>query len=148
MARRLLLRLASSRDGSVILETAIMITILLMLMFGIVDLGRALYTESNLVSASREGARYGAADQLLCTTVGNDLLAVKDTTIAHFSPFGGPVLTRAMITTTLVGTGGSCGPTSIVVTIAYPFTWITPIQRFVGALRGTLHAQAEFRLEQ
>jgi len=40
MARRLLRRFVASRNGSVILETAIMITILLMLMFGIVDLGR------------------------------------------------------------------------------------------------------------
>jgi hypothetical protein len=148
MRKQLLRRLASSRDGSVILETAIMITILLMLMFGIVDLGRVLYTENNLVSAAREGGRFGATDQLVCTVLGNDLDAVKDTTKAHFSPFGGPVLTRAMITTTLVGTGGTCGPTSIVVTIAYPFTWITPIQRLVGTLRSTLHAQSEFRLEQ
>ena len=143
MPKQLLRRLVSSRDGSVILETAIMITILLMLMFGIVDLGRVLYTENNLVSAAREGARYGATDQLVCTAVGNDLTAIKDTTINHFSPFGGTALTRANIATTLVGSPFS----SIRVTVKYRFNWITPIRNLVGAMRDTLHAQAEFRLE-
>jgi Flp pilus assembly protein TadG len=143
MPRQLLRRLISSRDGSVILETAIMITILLMLMFGIVDLGRVLFTESNLVSAAREGARYGAVDQSMFATSTPDTLAVKDTVINHFSPFGGTALTRANIATTLVGSPNS----SIRVTIKYRFNWITPIRNLVGAMRDTLHAQAEFRLE-
>ena len=46
MRKGLLRRLASGRDGSVILETAIMISMLLMLMFGIVDLGRVLFAEN------------------------------------------------------------------------------------------------------
>lgn len=144
MGRHVLRRLASSRDGSVILETAIMISILLMLMFGIVDLGRVLFTENNLVSAAREGARFGAVDQSLLTVTPPDTLAVKDTVISHFSPFGGPGLARPNITTTLVGSPFS----SIRVTIKYRFNWITPIRSLVGALRDTLHAQAEFRLEQ
>lgn len=144
MPKQLLRRLVSSRDGSVILETAIMITILLMLMFGIVDLGRVLFTESNLVSAAREGARYGAVDQSMFATPSTpDTLAVKDTVINHFSPFGGTALTRANIATTLVGSPFS----SIRVTIKYRFNWITPIRNLVGAMRDTLHAQAEFRLE-
>ena len=40
MRHQLLRRLVRSRDGSVIMETALMITILLVLMFGIIDLGR------------------------------------------------------------------------------------------------------------
>jgi hypothetical protein len=149
MARRLLRRFVASRNGSVILETAIMITILLMLVFGIVDMGRALYTENNLVSAAREGGRFGATYQGLFTVPSSpDTLAVKDATIARFSPFGGTALTRAMITTSLLGTGGNFGFTSIRVSIAYPFTWVTPIQRLVGSLRSTMHSQAEFRLEQ
>jgi hypothetical protein len=144
MERRLLRRFVASRNGSVILETAIMITILLMLMFGIVDLGRALYTENVLVSAAREGGRFGASYQSLLTSTPPDTLAVKDTVINHFSPFGGPALTRANITTTLVGVPF----TSIRVLIKYRFSWITPIQRLVGTMRDTLHAQSEFKLEQ
>ncbi len=48
------------QDGSVILETALMITVLLLLMFGMVDFGRVMYTSNSLISAAREGARGGA----------------------------------------------------------------------------------------
>jgi hypothetical protein len=142
MLQKLLRRLASSRDGSVILETAIMISILLMLMFGIIDLGRVLITENNLVSAAREGARYAASDPSI--TAASETLFIKDTVINHFSPFGGPALTRANVATTFVGGNP---PTSLRVTIKYRFTWITPIRSLVGAMRDTLHAQAEYRYE-
>ena len=151
MTKDLLRRLLKSRDGSVLLETALMITILLMLMFGIVDLGRALYTMNNLVSAVREGARVGAVASPL------DTLAVKDTVIARFSPFtfGGPTPTRAMISTPLSPSGCSSSTcSSIKVRLAYPFNWLLP--RKVGGLWGTttmygardsLRAQAEYHLE-
>jgi hypothetical protein len=143
MSRRLLRRLASGRDGSVILETALMLTILLMMMFGIIDLGRALFTSNNLVSAAREGARYAAVDQGIKANNPPDTLAVKDTVVNHFSSFGGTALTRANVTTTLIGT-----PTSSVrVIIKYRFSWITPIRSLVGAMKDTLKAQAEYRYE-
>ena len=143
MLRRLLRRLVSSRDGSVILETAIMITILLVLMFGIIDLGRVLFTANNLVSAAREGARFAAIDEKIGTASPPDTLAVKDTVVNHFSSFGGTPLTRANVTTTLIGSPTS----SIRVLIKYRFNWITPIRSLVGAMTDTLHAQAEYRYE-
>ena len=147
MRHQLLRRLVQSRDGSVILETAIMITVLLLLMFGIVDLGRVLYTENNLVSAAREGARYGATDQNLAT----DTMAVKDTVRMHFSPFGGTALTTSMISAT--PQYDASGVASIIVKIKYPFTWITPVPRLIhwttnASFVDTLHAQAQFRYEQ
>jgi hypothetical protein len=143
MLKRMLRRLVSSRDGSVILETALMLTMLLVMMFGIIDLGRALFTANNLVSAAREGARYGAVDQGITLNSPPDTLAVKDTVVNHFSAFGGTALTRANVTTTLIGTPTS----SIRVVIKYRFNWITPIRSLVGAMRDTLHAQAEYRYE-
>lgn len=142
MTIRLLRRLARSRDGSVLLETALMITILLVLMFGIVDLGRALYTMNNLVSAAREGARYGAS----YPTNPPDTDSIRVRVIGHFSPFGGPALTAANVEMTLLPVGGPYE--SIRVRVKYPFTWITPIQKFVGKMKDSLHAQAEYHLEQ
>ena len=143
MSKQLLRRLVASRDGSVILETAIMIMILLMLMFGIVDVGRALYTENNLVSAAREGARYGASD----LNMPSDTMAIKAIVISHFSAFGGTAITNANIATTPVTDGGG-NYVSIRVRINYPFTWITPIQRLVNTTyTSTLHAQAEYNWE-
>ena len=143
MQHQLLRRLVRSRDGSVIMETALMITILLVLMFGIIDLGRALFTENNLVSAAREGARYGAAYPTNPPDPDSVRLRVKN----HFSPFGGPALTDANITLTNLPVTGPPYE-SIRVKIAYRFTWITPIQRFVGSMKDSLHAQAEYHLEQ
>jgi hypothetical protein len=144
MLKRLLRRLASSRDGSVILETALMLTILLIMMFGIIDMGRALFTANNLVSAAREGARFAAIDQAIATASPPDTLAVKDTVINHFSTFGGTALTRANVATTFIG---GAHPSSIRVTIKYRFSWITPIRSLVGAMKDTLHAQAEYKYE-
>ena len=48
------------QDGSVILETALMITVILILIFGMIDFGRVMYTSNSLISAAREGARFGA----------------------------------------------------------------------------------------
>ena len=143
MSHRLLRRLVRSRDGSVILETALMITILLMLMFGIIDLGRALFTENNLVSAAREGARYGASYPTNPPNTDSILARVE----GHFSPFGGPALTASNVTITLLPASGPPYE-SVRVRVAYAFKWITPIQKLVGKMTDSLHAQAEYHLEQ
>jgi len=135
-----------NQDGSVILEAALMITVLLLLTFGMVDFGRVMYTTNSLVSAAREGARFGATMPAVNTT------AIQDTVIARFNPyrFGGDNLVRANVTATAVGTP----VTSVRVSIAYPFTWITPVAAVVSLIahstvnyNSTLHAQAEYRYE-
>ena len=141
MPKTLLRRLVSSRDGSVILETALMITILLVLMFGIVDLGRALFTANNLTSAAREGARFAAVSDLPLYSA-----AIRTAVKSHFSPFGGPALTDANIK--LLATGDpSLRTWALRVTIRYRFTWITPIRALVGSMADSLHGQAEYHLE-
>ena len=152
MARSLLRRFARSENGSVILETALVLTILLLLMFGVFDVGRALYTANGLISAAREGARFAAVD----ANVATDVTPTKNVVIARFSPFGGSALTAAQITVTPVYNGGSCAapssgglPQSICVTAAYPFTWITPIPRLLGwsSNTRTITGKAEYRYE-
>ena len=132
------------RDGSVILETALMIMVLLLLMFGMVDFGRVMYTSNSLVSAAREGARFGATQSTVNTG------AIQDTVRKRFNPytFGGDTLKNADINAVAVGTP----TTSIKVTITYTFTWITPVAKLLGWTSGssftsTLHAQSEYRYE-
>ena len=135
------------QDGSVILETALMITVLLILMFGMIDFGRVMHTSNGLVSAAREGARFGATQSAVNTT------DIKDTVIARFNPytFGGDNLVRANVAVTAVG---SPATTSIKVVITYPFRWITPVAAIASMIANgsvsytsTLHAQAEYRYE-
>ena len=58
MRRRRFRRFLRNENGSIIVETALMITILLLLTFGIVDMGRALYVSNTLILAARDGARW------------------------------------------------------------------------------------------
>ena len=134
-----------NQDGSVILETALMITVLLMLIFGMVDFGRVMYTSNSLISAARDGARIGAVQSTVNTT------NIKATVRSRFNSytFGGDNLTDADITVT---DNSALSPPSIRVQIAYTFKWITPVARLMGWTSGstytsTLHAQAEYRYE-
>lgn len=134
-----------SQDGSVILETALMVTVLLMLMFGMVDFGRVMYTSNSLISAARDGARIGAVQSTVNTA------NIKTTVKSRFNSytFGGDNLTDADITVT---DNSALSPPSIKVQIAYTFKWITPVARLMGWTSGssftsTLHAQAEYRYE-
>ena len=53
-------RFLRNENGSVIVETALMVTILLLLTFGIVDMGRSLYIANTLILSARDGARTAA----------------------------------------------------------------------------------------
>lgn len=50
--------LLRSPHGSVAVETALVLPLLLLLVFGLVDFGHAWYMKTELTTASREGARY------------------------------------------------------------------------------------------
>jgi Flp pilus assembly protein TadG len=139
-------RFISGRDGSVILEAALMITVLVVLAFGMIDFGRLMYTLNTLTSAAREGARTGAV-----------MTAVNQTTIkavvrARFNPFtfGGDALTDARIV--VVDSSTAVSP-FIGDTIRYKFKWLTPVPcllRLSSCSSDTtgLKAYAAFRYEE
>lgn len=47
--------------GANLVEAAVVIPLLLMILVGVVDLGRAYFTYITVIDAAREGARYGAS---------------------------------------------------------------------------------------
>ena len=62
MRKRLRIRSINNKDQAQgIVEFALVLPILLMLVFGIVELGRLLFIYSAVATASREAARYGSA---------------------------------------------------------------------------------------
>jgi Flp pilus assembly protein TadG len=137
-------------DGSVILETALMILVLLVLTFGMIDFGRVMYLSNNLISAAREGARGGA---VMASPV--SVSAVKTIVKGRFNSytFGGDNLKDADITVT---DNSALATPSVRVDIAYSFNWISPLPAVMALLgqtgwRGTtgstLHAGAEYRYE-
>lgn len=55
-------------SGQVLIETAIILPLLLLLLFGMVDFSRAIYTHSTLHNAARSGARAAAVTHPLAST--------------------------------------------------------------------------------
>ena len=142
-------RFLRNEDGSVIVETALMITILLLLTFGIVDMGRSLFVANTLVFAARDGARTAAVHP----PDANLVTDTKNLVLARFNSyrFGGPALLVDSVAVTLLPT--STNPTSVQVRVAYPFNWITPVPRLMkwttnSTYTSVLHSQAEYRFEQ
>ncbi|HEX7018674.1 MAG TPA: TadE/TadG family type IV pilus assembly protein [Gemmatimonadaceae bacterium] len=138
---RCVTRFARDERGAALVEFAIIATVLMILMFGIIDFGRALYTKNSLTNAAREGGRYAA---VLLNPAAN-MAAIQDTVIAHMSPLGGATLTRDEIDVVFNEVAGKLQ--SVTTTINYPFEPITPIAGLVGLDPLTLRASAQFRWE-
>jgi len=60
MSRRTLLRLARDRRGNAAVEMAMVTPLLLILMFGCIELGNYFWNEHTLLKAVRDGARFAA----------------------------------------------------------------------------------------
>lgn len=131
--------------GAALVEFALLLTLVLLMVFGTIDFGRALFTANNLTAAAREGARYGARLE----NPGASLTAIRDTAAAVMSPFGNaPVNAATQVTVTCAPNCSTSQLQSIQVQINYPFTWLTPLPALVGKpLTSTLRARATFRWE-
>jgi len=136
--------LAREEAGAALLEFALFAGVLLVLTFGIIDFGRALFTANNLTAAAREGARYAAVLPNPATSTA----AIQQRVATYMSPFGStPIDPATQVLVTYNSAGSSLQ--SITVEVHYPFTWLTPIRALLGgSLTDTLHARARFRWEQ
>lgn len=138
--------LVHDERGAALLEFAIFAALLLILTFGIVDFGRALYTANNLTAAAREGARYGA---VLQNPMGS-VASIQQRVATYMSPFGSAPInpsTQVRVSFDPVNCSASTCQ-SIIVRVNYPFSWITPLPALLGTtMTDTLHAQAQFRWE-
>jgi Flp pilus assembly protein TadG len=61
--------------GQVLVEFAAVMTILVILIFGFVDLTRVFNAWTTIEGAAREGARFGVTGQVSCTGITNNRLA-------------------------------------------------------------------------
>ncbi len=91
-------RWLSEEDGAAAVEFALIVPVLLLLFWGVIELGRMFYTVANLSYAAREAARYGAvASQLAsqspygCTLTGAQADTLRDIVERAFQPLGPPL---------------------------------------------------------
>lgn len=142
-------RFLGGESAGPIVEFALIFPVLLIVITGIIDLGRAYYTRNALVSAVREGARFAAVQSNPCGV--SQTVATR--VVNSFVPVGGAALTANMVSVEPVPSA-ACGNTpvgrveSIRVRISgYTFTPITPLYQILNISTPSLSAAAEFRWE-
>lgn len=115
----------TARDrGSVAVEFALVVPVLLLIVFGLIDFGRALNAQISLTGAAREGARLAAlgypdaAIQARVAAAAPSLSGVTTTVVASCPPGAGPAADAQ-------------------VDVSYAFSFITPIGAVVSYLGGS-----------
>jgi Flp pilus assembly protein TadG len=121
------------RKGQSLLEFALLIPILLLFVFGALDLGRAFFSVVVIQNATRAGAREGI-------TLSNNNPTARNTRIVQMTiqeaQGGGIAITNAMVAVTCphpepLINGGCTRSDPLRVTVAYPFTltlnWLLPV---------------------
>jgi Flp pilus assembly protein TadG len=114
-----------ARDrGTAAVEFALVVPVLLLIVFGIIDFGRALNAQIELTGAAREGVRLaalgytGAAVQARVAAAAPGLSGVTATVVASCPAGAGPAADAQ-------------------VDVSYPFSFITPIGAVAGLLGGS-----------
>ena len=121
--------------GQSMVEFALILPVFLLLVFGTVDLGRAIFYQSLLNSAVRDGARYG--------TINQDTTAVQTHVQTALNQFAGQVTTCAAVIyslpLTLLKTAPACADSGSALPGAYGYVTVTAAMPFnpVVGLYGT-----------
>jgi Flp pilus assembly protein TadG len=79
-----------AQSGNVLVEFAMILPLFLLIVWGVVDFGRALYTANSLAAAVREGGRVAAVKSYPLTTADRDSIRTRVT--EAFNAFGGPAI--------------------------------------------------------
>lgn len=122
-------RRSSGRSGQAMVEFALASIIFLTIVLGAIDFGRAIYIDSQLTNAVREGARYAQVAPTATT-------GIKDRVIEKGTGMG---LTSGDITVTCSTANCTAGG-DVTVRANLRFSFIT--QDFLGIRPFTMHAQA------
>lgn len=117
--------------GQSLVEFALTLPILLLLIFGLVDLGRAVYINNALAEAARDGARYGSVQARAYDEASRD--AVEDWVRARLDAVPSPTITADC--TAVNPTFGCTVNDILVVTVRSDVEMITPI---IGQIVGSL----------
>lgn len=129
-----------SRQGSgqSLVEFALLLPILLLILMGVFDFGRAIYAYNTVSEAARNGARVAIVNQSLadiCSTAASRAVALGLPTAC--APNGNPGTVGVWVIRTSTGTPTPCTALNCqqTVRVTYQFTAITPI---IGALIGPI----------
>lgn len=133
-------------EGQGLVEFALVIPIILMILLGAIDLGRAAYAQSTIANAARTGTRVGIVDQ----NVSDDCVArpgVARCVASQQAVALGLGPDDALLSFWIADLSGACNPVAIgclaEVTVTYTFAAITPV---VGTIVGPVTMSSTARL--
>lgn len=107
--------------GAAAVEFALVLPVLLLILFGIIDFGRALNAQITLTQAAREGARLAALGQ-------PDVVSRTQAAATGLSP----------VSVNMASCPAGAGPAdNAVVTVSYSFSFITPVGAIAGFFGGS-----------
>jgi len=110
--------------GTAAVEFALVLPLLLLIVFGMIDLGRALNAQITLTEAAREGARLAAI---------GDPAGVVDARAQGAAP----QLSGVSVTVTASCPPGAGPAANAVVDVSYSFSFITPVGAIAGLFGGS-----------
>ena len=113
-----------ARRGSAFVEGALVLTIVLFTLIGIIDVGQVLLTHQALVERARAGARYAVVNTFDETSIKNVVLYNSPT--AGSRPLFG--LTTSMVQVSLLDSGTPEARVEIRI-VNYPFRFLSPLIR-------------------
>lgn len=144
--RRLLHRFRQTEAGQSLVEFTMILPIFLVLMFGLVDFGRAFYTWLLVTNAAREGARVAAVQADNSSIDGR----IYDSFCSSYPSECSLEPTKLTISKTNVqGVRGS----AVTIDLAYNFEFVTPLGSILKLMGGsdlaspTISAHSSMRLE-
>jgi len=79
--------------GQALVEFSLVFPLVLLLIFGLIDLGRLVYAQNALSEAAREGARYGSVQARSAT----DIAGIEAYTVTRVAGIGGVTATATCI---------------------------------------------------
>jgi len=120
--------------GQALVEFTLMIGLLLVVVFGVIDFGAALYDQTMLASAASDGARAGAI------AGGSTSTAQTAAQNAVNNAIG---CTPSASAATIAGT-----PQQIQVTVSCAYSGITPLGSLIAVVIPTITAQSSAKVEQ
>ena len=137
-------RRGEGEQGSTLVETALSIVVLLTFIFGVMEMGLALYTYHFIAEAAREGTRYAIVRGSTCSGFSSACPAATSDIQSYVKNLGFPGINPANMTVTPVWspyTSGSTCPSGfcnspgnlITVTVQYNFPLsvpFVPVQTF------------------
>lgn len=123
----------NAQDGATLMEFSIAATVFFLALFGVLEMGRLLWTHNALTEAVRKGARYAVLNKKNDPITNTQLQNVQNLVVYGTpSPAAGaspviPGLTTAMVTATYSGDFGVKLGTATITITGYTFNFSVPL---------------------